>query len=122
MTPLVRAEWAKLFSTRVWIGLLLGAVALAVLSSVLLTAFAGNEESGIPAVGTPVYEQLALAGPANSVVLMLVLGIIGTTPEYRHRTATPTFLTTPRRGRVIAAKVAAYGLAAVPVGVVVPAV
>jgi ABC-2 type transport system permease protein len=122
MTPLVRAEWAKLFSTRVWIGLLIGAVALAVLSSVLLTAFAGTEESGIPAVGSPVYEELALAGPANSVVLMLVLGVIGTTQEYRHRTATPTFLTTPRRGRVIAAKVVAYALAAVPFALVVTAV
>ena len=28
MTRLVRAEWTKLFTTRVWIGLLLGACAL----------------------------------------------------------------------------------------------
>lgn len=122
MTALVRAEWAKLFTTRVWIGLLVGALALAILSSVLLTAFAGNAESGIPPVGDPLYERLALAGPANSVVLMLVLGVIGTTQEFRHRTATPTFLTTPRRGLVIAAKVVAYALAAVPFAVVVTAV
>ncbi|SDX46558.1 hypothetical protein SAMN05661080_00013 [Modestobacter sp. DSM 44400] len=29
--------------------------------------------------------------PANVTVLFLILGIIGTTQEYRHRTATPTF-------------------------------
>ncbi|TYP85863.1 ABC transporter permease [Blastococcus xanthinilyticus] len=122
MMRLVRAEWTKLFTTRVWIGLLLGAVALAVLSSVILTAFAGDPEVGIPAVGTPLYEQLALAGPSNSVVLMLVLGVIGTTQEYRHRTATPTFLATPQRGRVVAAKVLAYALVAVPFALVVTAV
>ncbi|CCG04808.1 ABC transporter permease [Blastococcus saxobsidens] len=124
MMRLVRAEWTKLFTTRVWIGLLIGAVALAVLSTVLLTAFAGDSQGGvgIPPVGTPTFEQLALAGPANSVVLMLVLGVIGMTQEYRHRTATPTFLTTPHRGQVVIAKLVAYALVAVPFAVVVTAV
>ncbi|MDK3258638.1 ABC transporter permease [Blastococcus capsensis] len=123
MMRLVRAEWTKLFTTRVWIGLLVGAVALAVLSTVLLTAFAGDTEGvGIPPVGSPAFEQLALAGPANSVVLMLVLGVIGMTQEYRHRTATPTFLTTPHRGQVVIAKLVAYALVAVPFAVVVTAV
>ena len=122
MTPLVRAEWAKLFSTRVWLGLLIGAAALAVLSTVILTALAGDPKVGIPPVGTPQFEELAFAGPANSVVLMLVLGVIGTTQEYRHRTATPTFLTTPRRGRVVIAKLIAYALAAIPFALVVTAV
>jgi ABC-2 type transport system permease protein len=122
MTGLVRAEWTKLFTTRVWIGLLVGACVLVAGFSVLLTAFAGNARSPVPSVGSDVYEQLAFATSTNVVVLFLILGVIGTTQEYRHRTATPTFLTTPRRGRVVAAKLLAYALAAVPLALVVLAV
>ena len=102
MIRLVRAEWTKLFTTKVWIGLLLGACLMVAGFASLLTGFAGNAESGIPAVGTPQFEQLALAQATCANVLFLILGIIGMTQEYRHRTATPTFLDRaaagPRRG------------------------
>ena len=126
MIRLVRAEWTKLFTTRVWIGLLLGACVMVGGFAALLTAFAGNAESGLPAVGDPAFEQVALAQATNASVLFLILGIIGMTQEYRHRTATPTFLTTPRRWKVVVAKLVAYALVAVPfalvllVGLLVP--
>ncbi len=122
MIRLVRAEWTKLFTTKVWLGLLLGACVMVIGFAVLFTSFAGNPESGIPAVGTPQYEQLALATAANANVLFLILGIIGMTQEYRHRTATPTFLTTPKRGRVVVAKLLAYGLVTVLFAALVVAV
>jgi ABC-type transport system involved in multi-copper enzyme maturation permease subunit len=119
MIALVRAEWTKLFTTRVWIGLLIGACLMVVGFTALLTGFAGNADSGIPPVGTEQFEQLAFAQGTGATVLFLILGIIGMTQEYRHRTATPTFLTTPKRGRVVVAKLIAYALAAVPFALVV---
>ena len=125
MTRLVRAEWTKLFTTRVWIGLLLGGCAMAGGFAALFTGFAGQNggQNGqaLPGVGSAGYERAAFAVSANPTVLMLILGIIGMTQEYRHRTATPTFLVSPHRGRVVAAKVAAYALAAVPMGLLIVA-
>jgi ABC-2 type transport system permease protein len=122
MMRLVRAEWTKLFTTKVWLGLLLGAVVMVIGFSILFTSFAGNPDSGIPDVGTPLYEQLALATAANANILFLILGIIGMTQEYRHRTATPTFLTTPRRWQVVVAKLVAYALVSVVFALIVVAV
>jgi ABC-2 type transport system permease protein len=124
MTALVRAEWTKLFTTRVWIGLLLGSCAMAGGFAALFTGFAGSDPGDgppLPPIGSAAYEQAAFAVAANATVLMLILGIIGMTQEYRHRTATPTFLTTPRRGRVVVAKLLAYALAAIPFALVIVA-
>ncbi len=126
MNALVRAEWTKLFTTRTWLGMLLGACALAGGFAALFTALAGQEQNGgqpgLPAVGTPEYAEVVFSVAANAAVLLLILGIIGMTQEYRHRTATPTFLTTPRRGRVVVAKLLAYAAAAVPIALLVLAV
>jgi hypothetical protein len=123
VTALVRAEWTKLFTTRAWIGLLLGACVMAGGFAALFTGLAGRPTAdgrpGIPPVGTAQYEQVVLSVAANAAVLLLILGIIGMTQEYRHRTATPTFLTTPRRGRVVVGKLLAYALVAVPTALVV---
>jgi ABC-2 type transport system permease protein len=123
---LVRAEWTKLLTTRVWIGLLLGSCLMVGGFAALYTGFAGgsggNNGNSLPPVGSTDYEQLALGVSANATVLFIVLGIIGTTQEYRHRTATPTFLASPHRGRVVIAKLVAYALAAIPMALIVIAV
>src|SRR3954451_4232649 len=122
MSRLVRAEWTKLFTTRVWLGLLLGGCAMAGGFAALFTGFAGQggqNNQALPGIGTPAYEQAAFAVSTNATVLMLILGIIGMTQEYRHRTATPTFLVSPRRGRVVVAKLLAYGLVAIPMALLI---
>jgi ABC-2 type transport system permease protein len=125
MIALVRSEWTKLFTTRVWIGLLLGACLMVGGFATLFTALAGADSDGgpgIPPVGNPEFEELAFSVGAQANILMLILGIIGMTQEYRHRTATPTFLVTPRRHRVVTAKLLAYALVAVPFALVILAV
>lgn len=63
--------------------------------------------------------RAALHGAAGGSVLVLVAGIIGMAGEWRFGQVSQTFLTTPRRWRVVAVKTvaylgigAAYGLAA----------
>jgi ABC-2 type transport system permease protein len=122
MIRLVRAEWTKLFTTKVWLGLLIGACVMAAGFAALLTTFAGETQNGapgLPPVGDPAFEQMAFAVASDTAILFLILGIIGMTQEYRHRTATPTFLTSPRRWRVVVAKLVAYAIAAVPLALVV---
>lgn len=112
MINLIRAELRKLFSTKLWLWLLLGACVLSGGFTALTIGFAdqaaADPQSGFPPIGSDAFTQLALAGGANAVVFLLILGIIGMTQEYRHRTATPTFLVTPKRGQVVLSKLITY--------------
>jgi hypothetical protein len=65
---------------------------------------------------------MTLAGAGVVTALLLVLGIIATTGEYRHNTITSTVLVTPDRRRVVAAKLAAYLVTGAFLGVVAMAV
>ncbi len=91
--------------------------ALTVVANVTSAGQQGNpplSADDLPAVvGAP---ATMLAGAA------LLLGILGMAGEFRHHTITQTFLTTPDRGRVVAAKLAAYMLAGIAVAVLTLAV
>lgn len=113
MIAQARAELLKIRTTRTTIGIVLGMVALVLLFSLLSglltkapSLTSTEDQRGLLSVGS-------LAG-----VFSALAGIMLVTSEYRHGTIRPTFLFTPRRSRVIAAKLAAGLLAGILFGIV----
>jgi ABC-2 type transport system permease protein len=103
MNDLVAAEWLKLRTTRLLHGLIPATVAIslaAVVGSVLAA-----DRSDIALDSTEGVRRI-LPVTGTGAVLALIAGILITAGEYRHGTAADTFLTTPRRHQVVAAKLA----------------
>jgi len=119
---LLRAEFRKLFSTKVWLFMLLGSVVFAALFLSLTLGFANNPDSGLPRRDSPEIQPVALSSATAAAVFVLLLSIIGITQEFRHRTATPTYLTTPQRGRVTIAKMLTYVIVGLVFAVITSAV
>ncbi len=113
MTAPLRSELLKQRSTRTNRLLLLwmvGLITLVVLLHVL--AFSVEDLSRDD-------NQLRIVGLGTSIGALFasLLGAMSITGEIRHGTIRPTFLATPKRTRVIAAKLAASALAGLAVGV-----
>jgi ABC-2 type transport system permease protein len=113
MSALVRAELRKLFTTRLWLWMLLTAIALTALFASLGIAFADDPDNTSPPLDTPEGQRNILGSASTAALIIGILGVIAMTSEYRHQTVTPTFLATPRRGRVVAAKMITYALVGV---------
>ena len=108
MTRLVRAELAKLRTTRTTPMLLAAMVAYAIITVIFNVTVAGTQ--GNPPLDAASLRQL-VAAPSRVVAgAMLLVGILAMAGEFRHQTITQTFLVTPDRGRVVAAKLAAGAL------------
>jgi ABC-2 type transport system permease protein len=97
---ILRSEWLKLVSVPTsWV--LLGSMLLIEgLAAGLLTGLADVKDLKARDPAT------LLIGTPLSTVLIFTLGALLATNEYRHGTANQTFVITPRRERVIAAKLA----------------
>jgi ABC-2 type transport system permease protein len=102
MNGLVRTELLKLRTTRLFIASVAAVPSLTALVAVAFLTSAGH--AGNPPLG-PQSLADAIAAPASIVTtIALLLGVLATAGEYRHRTITTTFLTTPRRTAVVTAK------------------
>jgi ABC-2 type transport system permease protein len=113
---LTRAELRKLVASRTFlIGLALS-VGLAVISVAVDAATAGK--NGAAALGTAASTNQMLKLGSVCCVAMLVLGILGSGSEYRHKTIIPAMLVAPRRGALVAAKVTGIAVAGVALSVV----
>jgi ABC-2 type transport system permease protein len=107
MIGLVKAELRKLFTTRLWWIMLLVMIVLVGVNLAFIIAFAGVSQNGGPALperDTMEWAQVAWSAGASGGIFVMILGVVMITSEYRYQTVTGTFLTTPRRERVIAAK------------------
>lgn len=108
MISLVRIELEKLRTVRLTYGLVATAVALSGLFSVLAASRAGGKAIA------PLYTASGLTSVTTTtgfaMLLAAVLGVASSAGEFRHSTATLTYLATPDRSRVLSAKALAVGL------------
>ena len=113
MSAQLKAELLKVRSTRTTLGLLIGMVLLTLLIVILtgvLTPVSGlsSEKS-----------QVSLFAPGGIALIFAALaGVLLMTSEYRHDTIEPTFIFTPRRPVVLAAKLLAGLLTGFAFGVI----
>jgi ABC-type transport system involved in multi-copper enzyme maturation permease subunit len=115
LTRQVRSELLKLFTTRLWWGMAIGVFLGGAIFSTVFAALYGTGNLG--SVGGPggapvgdatqVVNTVYTAGIGIGYLLLLTVGVIQIGAEYRHQTITGTFLATPRRARVMLAKVVA---------------
>ncbi len=110
MTALLRAELIKLRTTRTFAAFVAVAAGLSLLIVVLVTALGDSFED----------EDLRtlLTIDATSFFISL-LGAIGVTGEWRHRTITSSLLAAPDRARFLVAKVLAYAAAGAVLSLIV---
>jgi ABC-2 type transport system permease protein len=109
--PQIRSEYHKITTIRSpWLLLAAGPV-IVVAGITGLVVSGGN-------VHDPATQSRALAHIGLAAVFTLIFGILGVAGEYTRGTITDTFLSFPGRGRVIAAKLAVYGLAGAAAGLV----
>jgi len=104
-------EILKLRTTRSPL-LLLGAAQLVIIAGVSGLFVSGAD------ITAPDTVRKAVAHAGLVSLFSLVLGIVGMAGEYRHRTVTDTYLSTPRRGQVVGAKLGVYAGAGALFGVV----
>ena len=117
MKDLIAAELFKLRTIASTWWILLATLVFVVLEE-LAFVFGNGQGSGPGQAQDPQMLGRALAAAGTAEIVVLTLGILALSQEFRFGTAAATFLVTPRRGRVVAAKMAALAVIGVGFGLV----
>jgi ABC-2 type transport system permease protein len=118
---LFRSELRKIFTTRLWWGLLIGLVVSWGALAGLLGGLSGSRAGGqsTPGLDDPAtIRSIYTAGLTIAYLITLAFGVISMAGEYRQQTITATLLASPRRTRVILAKLGAVSLVGLGYGLV----
>jgi ABC-2 type transport system permease protein len=108
MTRAIRTELLKLRTARLPWGLLAVALGLTAVHSVLFDSNAGGTgHTAIRSLATQVGQSQAINIPGEVLLFATALGVIVASGEFRHGTATTTYLAIPDRIRVLGAKAVA---------------
>lgn len=125
MMRLVTAELFKLRTTRMYLGLLAAATGLVVVVTGLHFLLAGDASLTIQGAAETITTQADLRSVLDvsgvAALFTLILGATAIAGEDRHHTIATTFLLTPQRSKVLAAKVVGYVIAGVVFGLIVEA-
>ena len=109
---LIKSEWRKLVYVRANWGLVFAATFISALS-VAVTPFIIDSQSELFGFGLDQQEAVdsVYANGISGYIFAIILGIMLMAGEFRHGTAVATFLTAPKRGVVVLAKlgIAALG-------------
>jgi ABC-2 type transport system permease protein len=111
---LLRSEWIKLFSTRTtWVMLAIGLFCEGLFAGLIVGLVSFEDLDGVREI---------ITGTGLLMTLTLVLGVLISTAEFRHGTASSTFLVSPRRWPVLVAKLGAAALVGLLAGLLFVAV
>ena len=122
MLGILKSELRKLTSTRMtWI-LTLITIFLGALYVSLYALLAGYEttqgQAPLPPLTNEISVRMTYSAVAMGYITILVFGIVAFTSEYRHRTATLTYLAAPSRWKVMFGKFIITGIFSAVVGVI----
>jgi ABC-2 type transport system permease protein len=119
MITAVRTELLKIRTTRLAAGLLALAAGLTTLVVVIESPRAGTSDINIPALSSAEGLRAILTNTGFAMLVAAVFGVTVATGEFRHQTATDSYLDQPNRTRILVAKLLAaagvgllYGLVA----------
>ena len=124
LTAVTRSETTKQFTTSIWWVLAIVLVAyVGFTAAVLGFVFTASATGALPGDGPQIPADnlpstLYSTATAVGYVFPLLIGTLMVTTEFRHKTLTPTFLATPKRGLVLWAKLLVGILLGVLFGVI----